>query len=436
VAAPGEVPAASGQSRTAGRSSGGGRDVLGELARRPGGRELLAAAGTAELALVGGAVRDLLRGREPRELDVVAGPGADIEQLAAELASQLGATAVEPTHHERFGTALVEWEGGRIDIARRRAESYPQPGALPVVRDGSVEEDLVRRDFTVNAIAVPLAGPRSGELLAPAGALADLEAGRLRVLHDESFRDDPTRLLRLARYRARLGFEVEPHTGGLAARALADGALDTVSGTRVGAEVRLALAEPDPLSALATAGELGILAAIDSSLDTKPELAQRALALLPDGASPTVVLLASLLPQGEAPDARGRARSLLDRLEFSAGERDTALESAAGAPALAAAIASARRPSELYAALAGRPPEAVALAGATGDGAAEQGARDWLQRLSHVRLQINGDDLLAAGVPAGPELGARLLRVLHQRLDGDLPDGREAELRAALEGPT
>jgi len=426
----------------------GAPDLLAELARRPGGPELLAAAADgAELALVGGAVRDLLLNAEPRELDVVAGAGTDVERLAAQLAARLGAAAREPTHHERFGTASVAWAGGRIDIARRRAESYPQPGALPVVREGSLEEDLRRRDFTVNAVAVPLAGAGAGVPVAAPHALDDLGAGRLRALHDRSFLDDPTRLLRLARYRARLGFSIEPHTAELAAAALAAGALHSVSGARVGAELRLALQEPDALAALASLRDLGALAAIDPSLELRPALAERALALLPPDASRETLLMATLLAQDAPPaagagDGRhapapdgGDARALLDRLEFGAGERDVALEAAAGAGSLAAAIAAAERPSQLHAALAGRPAEAIALAGASGSAEAEAGAREWLERLRHVHLEITGDDLLAAGLAPGPDIGARLQRALWRRLDGELADGRDAELRAALEAP-
>ena len=124
---------------------------------------------------------------------------------------------------------MVEWEAGRVDVAERRAESYAAPGALPEVRPGSVEEDLRRRDFTVNAIAVPLGGPAAESWQAPSTALEDLAAGRLRVLHERSFIDDPTRLLRLARYQARLGFELERRTAELAREALAAGALGDAS---------------------------------------------------------------------------------------------------------------------------------------------------------------------------------------------------------------
>src|ERR1700679_1710683 len=134
------------QSEPAGEGEARGAEVLGDVADIPGGPDLLALTETrADVELVGGAVRDLLFGELPRELDVVA---PDAPALARELAARLGG---EVTVHERFGTALVEHGEVRIDVATRRAESYPAPGALPEVRPGTPEEDLARRDFTVNA---------------------------------------------------------------------------------------------------------------------------------------------------------------------------------------------------------------------------------------------------------------------------------------------
>jgi tRNA nucleotidyltransferase (CCA-adding enzyme) len=384
-------------------------DLLERLGRLPCGRRLLDAAAAVDgVHLVGGAVRDLLLGRDPRELDVV------VEGDSADLAQRLGTVT---TAHERFGTATVlAADGCRYDVATARAESYAQPGALPDVRPAAIDEDLRRRDVTVNALALDL---RSGELRAVEHAREDLTAGRLRVLHDASFRDDPTRLWRVARYAARLGFELEAHTAELARAAVQDGALATVSGTRIGNELRLALREPDPVAALQTASALGLA----DWLAPDRERAMAALALLPPGEGrPDLVVLAASLEPGAEPLAA------LAGLGFTAAE--TAILGAAhDAPRLAAALARAQRPSQLARLLRGRPPEAVALAGALG---AEQQARLWLDELRHVGLQIGGDDLLAAGIPAGPDVGERLARALDRRLDGTLAPGREAELAAAL----
>ena len=417
----------------------GGEGLLAALSARPGGPELLGLAATrADLALVGGATRDLLLGREPRELDVAVEGAADA--LAEQLAERIGRERCTIIVHGRFGTALLSWPDGRIDIAERRAESYAAPGALPEVRAGSPEQDLARRDFTVNAIALALGGPERGRLQAVPGAFEDLAAGRLRVLHERSFVEDPTRLLRLARYQARLGFTPEPDTAALAASALAEGVLASVSGARVGAELRLALAEAEPLAALGALAALGVLAAIDPRMRVDAQLTRRALSALPrDGRPDLLALAALLLPLTEDPghDPEPAIFELLDRLEFTAGQRERASRSALLAPALALELALVRSPSAVRDAVASAPPETVALAGALG---AEQGqphvweaAGSWLATWRHVRLSITGEDLLAAGVPAGPEVGLRLASALRGRLDGEVADGREAELRAALE---
>ena len=423
-----------------------GETVIERLRELPGGAELLdLAAGREDVGLVGGAARDLLLEHTPRELDVVV--AGDAPSFARDLASRLGILSPDGPGegsgtilNERFGTARVWWEAGRVDIAVRRAESYPAPGALPEVRAGTTHEDLRRRDFTVNAIAAPLGGPRRGELYSVPHALEDLAAARLRVLHERSFLDDPTRLLRLARYHARLGFEPEERTAELAAEALSAGALATVSGARVGAELRLALAEPDPVAALSSLSELGVLSALHSRLRFDESLAWAALEMLPEDGRPDLLLLACvLLPMtlNLDEDPEPAMFGLLDGLEFTVGDRDRVIRTTLLAPGLAEEMEAAELPSELREAVHAATLEAIALAASLGDtqpfNEAGAAAREWLEKLRHVRLAITGDDLLAAGIPAGPEIGDRLGAALDMRLDGELDDTREAELRAALE---
>ena len=384
-------------------------DLRQRLRELPCGARLLdAAAGMDGVHVVGGAVRDLLLGRVPRELDVVV--EGDVSELAARLTA--GAAAVA---HERFGTATVRDGGCRWDLAAARAETYARPGALPDVRPAAIDEDLLRRDVTVNALALDLA---TGTLRAAAHAEEDLAAGRLRVLHDQSFVDDPTRLWRIARYAARLGFALEAHTERLAREAVRAGGLDTVSGARLGNELRLALAEPDPPAALDAAVALGLA----PWLAPDRALTERALELLPagEGRRDLLVLAASLAAPGDA---------LLDDLQFSAAER-AIVRACREAPALDDAP---RAPSELARLLRGRPVEAVALAGArsrSAPGAAA--ARRWLAELRHIGLHITGDDLRAAGVAEGADLGRRLQAVLDLRLDGAVGADRDAQLAAAL----
>ncbi len=424
-------------------------DLLERLRAEPGGRELLEAAGPGAF-LVGGAVRDLLLDRRPRELDVVVeGGGSPFGHAAALLAGALArgfGVLAGANEHERFGTAIVEWGAVRIDIATARRERYPAPGALPEVEPASLAEDLLRRDFTINTLALALGGERPGELCGAPHALEDLRAGRLRVLHERSFLDDPTRLWRLARYRARLGFAVEERTARLAAAAVAEGAPRTVSGARIGAELRLALGEADAVAALAALDDLGVLAALHPQLRFDSRLAREALELLSEaegGAGPDprpdLLLLAALLQPMAVDLHEGVERdmhALLDGMEFPAAERDLVLRAATCADALADELAHAQASSEVYEAASGESLEGVALAGAWGElGWSDAGvaAHRWLADLRNVRLEITGDDLLAAGVPQGPEIGRRLESALCMRLDGELADGPEAELAAALE---
>ena len=384
-------------------------DLVEQLRDLPCGRRLLdAAGGVPGVYLVGGAVRDLLLGRAPRELDVVV--EGEVEVLAAALGDVAAA-------HERFGTATVRDGDCRWDLAAARAEAYLHPGALPDVRPAPIDEDLRRRDVTVNAIALDLS---RGELLAAEHALDDLAAARLRVLHDASFRDDPTRLWRIARYAARLGFELEPHTAELAGAAVAGRYAERVSGARIGSELRLALGEPDPVAALERVIDLGLA----PWLRVDRERTTAALALLPDGEGrgDLVVLAAALAENPDDADQR------LAGLDFKASER-AVLRAAARAPQVAAAALAAQRPSELARALRGLPVEAVALAGASG---AAEPVRRWLGELRQVGLAIDGDDLLAAGVERGPQVGRRLAATLDLRLDGELGDDRDEQLAAAL----
>jgi tRNA nucleotidyltransferase (CCA-adding enzyme) len=397
-------------------------ELIAALRAQPRAARLLdALAGIEGAHLVGGAVRDVLLGGEAVDLDVVVeGDAAAAARTAAE---RLGGGVRE---HERFGTATVETDDLAFDVARSRRERYPAPGALPEVEPAPLEEDLLRRDFTVNALAVAVGPPSLGELRAAPRGLEDLDARRLRVLHDGSFHDDPTRLLRLVRYAARLRFALEPDTEELARAAISAGAPATASGGRIGDELRLLLREPEPNVALHLAGDLGLDRALHPKLAPDSQAAETAQALLPsDGRRDLVVLAAAC--RGFEPEALA---AWLGALAFPAPERDTTVAAALDTAPLGRRLSAAGRPSEVAAAARGRPPEAVALAAAVVPEAVDAAHR-WLDELRHVGLEIDGDDLLAAGVPEGPEVGRALEAALARKLDGEAT-GREAELAAAL----
>lgn len=392
-------------------------ELLERVRALPAGAPLMALLdGEPDVFLVGGAVRDLLLGGQPFDLDLV------VEGSPARITSLLDGEVVV---HDRFGTSTATVAGFSYDIARARRETYSRPGALPDVAPATLEEDLERRDFTVNAIAIALGGPEAGELTAVPTALKDLDHRSLRVLHDRSFIDDPTRLLRLARYRGRLGFGIEPQTRALASAASDDGALTTVTGPRIGNEVRLLAREDDPIAAMRAVSELELERAIDSRLGLDDEdLARRALALLPADGRSDLLVLALASRRLEA----GELSRLLDCGGFEAADRAAIVAAAIRASSLAGALGAAELPSEIAQAALGSAPELVALAGALGP---EEAAREWLEHLRHVRLEIDGRDLLAAGIREGPQVGEGLRAALAAKLDGRA-EGREAELTVAL----
>jgi tRNA nucleotidyltransferase (CCA-adding enzyme) len=344
--------------------------------------ELRRAAGDERAYLVGGAVRDLLLGRTRTDLDLAV--DGDVGAIARALGEDI-------TTHERFGTATVRVGDLVVDLARSRAESYERPGALPTVSPAPIAEDLARRDFTINAMAVPLTG--EAELIDPHGGLGDLRAGLLRVLHERSFVDDPTRALRAARYAARFDLGLEPGTEKL----LRAADLSTVSDDRVQAELRRIAAEDDPAGALALILEWGVMPSLDSG----------------------------------APERVGAVADLASRPPWAGwAERELAVSLAIVRP-----LPQIR---ELAAATPERPSEVVRLA-EPWDPAQQLVARalgaEWLDRyaeeLRHVGLEISGDDLIREGVPEGPAIGRGLEAALSGKLDGEL-SGRDEELRIAL----
>jgi tRNA nucleotidyltransferase (CCA-adding enzyme) len=343
------------------------------------------------LYLVGGAVRDLVLGLGRIDLDLaVEAPGDAVAALARRIDPQARA-------HERFGTATATAAGVPVDLAATRAEVYESPGALPRVEPAPIGDDLARRDFTLNAMAVRLA--EKPRLLDPHGGLGDLGAGRLRVLHERSFADDPTRALRAARYAARLALALEPRTAEL----LRATDLDTVSAERVEAELRRLAGEPDPAAALSLLADWGLVEADVEVASAALEVVGRARwGGIADRAATFLAAAGVKAGRYRAPAAIDPARELV------------------GLPPLA--------PSELTARARGRTGVELAIARALG--------ADWLDRYvaewRDVRLDIGGVDLLAAGVPEGPAVGQGLAAALAAKLDGQV-GGRDAELAVALE---
>jgi tRNA nucleotidyltransferase (CCA-adding enzyme) len=397
---------------------------LRERVRRlPGMERLLPALeGLPPAYLVGGAVRDLLRAAEPVDVDIAV--EGDAGSAARAIADRLGG---EFREYDRFGTADVLMPDQSFHLVTTRSEEYDAPGALPRVTPANLAEDLRRRDFTVNSMAVGLTGDDFGHLYDPWGGLADFEAGQIRVLHDRSFVDDPTRLLRAVRYATRLGFSLEPETERLAREAVAGEALSTVSGARIRDELMDLLRETDVPAGIELMRDLEIHSALHPDLDPDPDLvASAALGAAAIGADRGLASLAALC--SAAPD---ELDPWLGSLQLEARDRDAVSRAARAAPDIARELAERERmPSELLALLGAKPPEALALALALG--APSEPILRWVTDLSGVRLQISGADLLAAGVPEGPALGRALDETLRRKLDG-LIGSRDEELQTALE---
>jgi tRNA nucleotidyltransferase (CCA-adding enzyme) len=368
------------------------RTALSDAVRALPLEPVITAAGGAPAYLVGGSVRDLLLGEGPgADIDVAI--DGDLEPLLAALAER-GDCEVE-AHHRQFGTATVRCRGATVDLTRTRDETYPKPGALPVVSPAPIDEDLRRRDFTVNAMAVPLADPEG--LIDPFGGRSDLDERVLRVLHDASFTDDPTRAIRAARYAARVGLAPDPQTRAL----LAEVDLTTVSADRRDAELRRLAAEPVAGRGLRLLAEWGVLEPPPGTAELIDAVEARAGAA-PWDAQPTARVDAVMLAL-----AGGEGRKRAERL----------------------ARARPERPSEAVRLAANHPPAELLLAAAAGGAWLDDYARNW----SRVGLEISGEDLIAAGIPEGPAVGAGLRGALERKLDGGLSGGREAELELALE---
>jgi tRNA nucleotidyltransferase (CCA-adding enzyme) len=391
--------------------------------RMPGMDRLLPALeGLPPAYLVGGGVRDLLRGADPVDVDIAV--EGDARSAARAVADRLGSGARE---YERFGTATVETREGTYNFAGTRRESYDAPGELPRVEPASLDEDLRRRDFSINAMALGLTGDDLGHLYDPCGGVADLEQGVVRVLHERSFQDDPTRLLRAVRYAARLGFELDPETERLAREAVAADALSTVSGARIRDELMDLLRETDAPARIERMRDLEIHSALHPELDPDPELvASAALGATAIGADRGIAALAALVEN--APE---ELDLWLADLHLLADERDAASRAARVGPRIATTLREREHtPSELRELLAREPLEALALALALR--APSDPILRWVTELRGVGLEISGADLLEAGVPEGPAIGRALDETLNRKLDG-VVSGRDQELETALQ---
>jgi tRNA nucleotidyltransferase (CCA-adding enzyme) len=402
------------------------------------------------LYVVGGFVRDLLLGKPTLDLDLVV--EGDAIALARELAKQLKGRV---RSHARFGTAKVILGGtagtnlpSSLDFVTARTEFYQHPTALPEVERSSIKQDLYRRDFTINTMAICLDGDRYGELLDFYGGERDLRDGLVRALHNFSFVEDPTRILRAVRLEQRLGFRLEARTAELIDDAL--GLLQRVTGERLRHELELILEERAPAMAIRRLAELGVLRRLEAGLDfdewlgQKMQQAVRWSVLHPAGcageeqtegssAIPRVsvdqkyLLLALLtyrLTKSQLDRFLGRLRFSLDVGKY--------LREVHGLHALAWRLDRANlKASRIYQLLHGYSPRAIlAFSVALDSSTARDNVMLYLDRLRWVRPTIRGEFLKSQGVEPGPVYRQILDRLLYARLDGKIRTASEEEVMA------
>jgi tRNA nucleotidyltransferase (CCA-adding enzyme) len=377
--------------------------------------------------LVGGLVRDLFLGVGNVDLDVcVAGDGP---AFARRVADALGGTVVV---HDRFLTAAVALpDRTLIDVATARTETYERAGALPRVTPGPIEADLRRRDFTINAMALRLDPEAFGALLDPFGGAADIAARKLRILHEKSFFDDPTRILRMSRFAARLGFKPEEGTRVRLAEALDARVFDFVSGDRVREEVFLGLNELEPAAVFATLADWGVLPVLlpgaepGGDFAELEELATRAIALCEKGPTwdPSALRLLLLMRNADP----GRLAAAGRRLNLSPSSR-VVLESGPRLREIARAAEAAAKMSGVHRALRGLSLE-VQLAALIliGPEKARERVFSYLRGGRGLQAGLTGDDLIAMGYPQGPALREMLEALVEARLDGETKTRRDEE---------
>ncbi|MGH2921267.1 MAG: CBS domain-containing protein, partial [Gaiellaceae bacterium] len=377
--------------------------------------------------LVGGTVRDILLGEPNFDVDIAV--EGDAIGLAGALARALDGRV---RAHEKFGTAVVLYgDDERVDVVTARTEFYDAPAALPTVEHASIREDLFRRDFTINAMAVSLKGEDRGRLVDPFGGRRDLEAGTIRVLHNLSFIDDPTRIFRAVRYENRYGFRMDEHTVRLARGCIEMGLVGDLSSTRLREELVALLEEGDVHHSIPRLAELGAgraihphLAADDEAvrlIDRMRELNERYKLEVPTWRLGLIALARDLSPD-----------ELLQWLQRLKVRRRDAEQIAAGVtvgPRIVERLHGEASPAEVVALAEPYAPDAPLFALALDD---VQAVHDYFDRLGGVRLEITGSDMAELGLAESPRVGEILAELRRRKLNGEL-DGRESELAAARE---
>jgi tRNA nucleotidyltransferase (CCA-adding enzyme) len=389
--------------------------------------------------LVGGVVRDLLLGVPSLRSGLRSGPRFDLDLVvegdAVKLAQQVAETSqAKLLAHHRFGTAKLRYENFSLDLATARKETYAKPGALPAVTPGTLKDDLIRRDFSINAMAMSLASNDYGELVDPHQGKNDLEHRLIRILHPGSFSDDATRILRAVRYEQRLGFELETQTAQLLKQDIP--MLDTISGDRIRHELELIFKEKQPELVIKRLAGLGVLPRINPFLKGDGWVAEKfdkARRLKKPNQLPSLYFCLVIYSFSERDIEQFLARLNISA-KLSRAMRDT-LRLKTTLPLM---DRSPLKPSEIYYVLREYEPVAIqanAIASDEKEGTPSLIVHRYLQlfltKLRYVRTSLDGEELKRLGISAGPEMG-KVLQILHKaKLDGEVST-RTDEKKLAL----
>jgi tRNA nucleotidyltransferase (CCA-adding enzyme) len=372
-------------------------DIVTEVAKEKGVRPFL----------VGGPVRDLLLGRPSLDVDLTLEEGSSV--LARALARHVDGRV---RSFPQFLTYKVIADGlPEIDIATARRERYRAPGALPVVEAGKLRDDLLRRDFSVNAIALDVT---DGTIHDPVGGDKDLREGVIRVLHDRSFIDDPTRILRAIRLSTRLGFTIEPLTAAWMREAIEGKALESVSRERIWRELFLAMDEDSAPAVLTALDEQGVLSAIIGSrlsdeARTLVDRVRNAVTARPD-LDRHILYTGALLRGIEAPAPR------LEGSGFSQKRTRSIIQIASELPRFEEALAGAQSDRHRFRLLKSVSPEMRSIIAAERPAEGEHVAR--FEEYQKFKLTLRGNDL---ELPGGPHVARALERTREAVFTGEIP---------------
>ncbi len=369
--------------------------------------------------LVGGVVRDLILGAPNLDIDlVVQGDGLSVaRELAKDLRAALG------TYKPFLTATLTLPDGRRVDVATARAEKYAEPAALPQVEPATIEDDLRRRDFTINSLALRIRKGGVGELLDPFGGSEDIGKGVIRVLHRRSFTDDPTRIFRAVRYQVRFGFRIDGLTLRLLRKAVSNAMIERLSGERIRNELWLIFEEEKVAEALSLLARLGVLSHVHPSLEFSPEMRSilrdmRSLSSDLRGklkADPHLASLFSFLERAPF----DRAIEIGKRLSLKRKELEKITQLKLSLRRMAELSRKRLKPSQVSSRLRGLSPEFLLFTLARAEKElVRQRIKKFINSYCTVRPEIGGKDLQALGIREGPLYQEILSKVLDAKLDG------------------